>query len=63
MVRCASAGKPGGFVESFVSASAAEMEYLDRYSIHPEEGERVEAGLEAQRWMRASPPPCRAVSW
>jgi SAM-dependent MidA family methyltransferase len=27
------------------------MEYLDRYSIHPEEGERVEAGLEAQRWM------------
>jgi len=41
----------GRFVESFVSASAAEMEYLDRYSIHPEEGERVEAGLEAQRWM------------
>ncbi len=42
----------GRFVESFVSASAAEMEYLDRYSIHPEEGERVEAGLEAQRWMQ-----------
>jgi len=41
----------GHFVESFVSASAAEMEYLDRYSIHLEEGERVEAGLEAQRWM------------
>jgi len=41
----------GRFVESFVSASAAEMEYLDRYSVHPEEGERVEAGLEAQRWM------------
>jgi SAM-dependent MidA family methyltransferase len=41
----------GRFVESFVSASATEMEYLDRYSIHPEEGERVEAGLEAQRWM------------
>jgi len=41
----------GRFVESFVSASAVEMEYLDRYSIHPEEGERVEAGLEAQRWM------------
>ena len=41
----------GRFVESFVSASAAEMEYLDRYSIHPGEGERVEAGLEAQRWM------------
>jgi SAM-dependent MidA family methyltransferase len=42
----------GRFVESFVAASAAEMEYLDRYSIHPEEGERVEAGLEAQRWMQ-----------
>jgi SAM-dependent MidA family methyltransferase len=41
----------GRFVESFVSASAAEMEYLDRYSIHPAEGERVEAGLEAQRWI------------
>ncbi|MFI5089631.1 MAG: class I SAM-dependent methyltransferase [Terriglobales bacterium] len=41
----------GRFVESFVSASAAEMEYIDRYSIHPEEGERVEAGLEAERWM------------
>jgi SAM-dependent MidA family methyltransferase len=41
----------GRFVESFVSASAAEMDYLDRYSVHPEENERVEAGLEAQRWM------------
>jgi len=41
----------GRFVESFVSASAPEMEYLDRYSVHPEEGERVEAGFEAQRWM------------
>jgi SAM-dependent MidA family methyltransferase len=41
----------GRFVESFVSASAAEMEYLDRYSVHPEKDERVEAGLEAQRWM------------
>ena len=41
----------GRFGESFVSASAAELEYLDRYSAHPEEGERVEAGLEAQRWM------------
>jgi SAM-dependent MidA family methyltransferase len=45
-------GWEGRFIESFVSASAAEMDYLDRYSIHPEEGERVEAGLEAQRWMQ-----------
>jgi len=42
----------GRFVESFVTASAAEMEYLDLYSTHPEEGERVEAGLEAQHWMQ-----------
>jgi SAM-dependent MidA family methyltransferase len=42
----------GRFVESFVSASAAEMNYLDRYSIHPEECERVEAGLEGQQWMQ-----------
>jgi SAM-dependent MidA family methyltransferase len=41
----------GRFVESFVSASRAEMEYLDYYSVHPKEGERVESGLEAQRWM------------
>jgi len=42
----------GRFIESFVPASAAEIEHLDRYSINPEEGERVEAGLEAQRWMQ-----------
>ncbi len=53
----------GRFVESFVSASAAELEYLDRYSIHPEEGERVEAGLTAQRWMPriAAALPCGFV--
>jgi SAM-dependent MidA family methyltransferase len=53
----------GKFVESFVFASAAEMEYLDRYSVHPEEGERVEAGLEAQRWMPriAAAVPCGFV--
>jgi len=43
----------GRLAESFVSASAAEMDYLDRYSIHPEEGERVEVGLEALRSMAA----------
>jgi SAM-dependent MidA family methyltransferase len=42
----------GRFVERFMSASPAELEYLDRYSVHPDEGERVEAGLEAQDWMR-----------
>jgi SAM-dependent MidA family methyltransferase len=42
----------GRFEEEFVSATADELEYLDRYGVHPEEGERVEAGLAAQRWMR-----------
>jgi SAM-dependent MidA family methyltransferase len=41
----------GKFQEVFVSPNAAECEYLDRYSIHPEEGERVEAGLAAMKWM------------
>ncbi len=35
----------GRFVERFVPPSAAENEFLDHYSIHPEEGERVEAPL------------------
>src|SRR5271157_4556030 len=37
--------------ESFVPASAAEIEFLDRYSVHPEEGERVEAPLASLVWM------------
>jgi SAM-dependent MidA family methyltransferase len=40
------------FVETWTTPSAGEMEYLDRYSIHPEPGERVEALLVAQRYMR-----------
>jgi len=47
----------GRFVEGFAPASAAEIEYLDRYSVHPEEGERVDGGLEALRWM-----PCIAAA-
>jgi SAM-dependent MidA family methyltransferase len=39
------------FVELFVAPSAAVLEYLDRYAVHPEAGERVEAGLAAQEWM------------
>jgi len=41
----------GRFVESFVAPSAAENEFLDRYSVHPEERERVEATLTALAWM------------
>jgi SAM-dependent MidA family methyltransferase len=42
----------GKFVEQFVPASAAELEFLDRYSVHPEPGERVEVSLAALDWMR-----------
>jgi SAM-dependent MidA family methyltransferase len=41
----------GRFVESWAPASAEELEFLDRYSIHPEEGERVEVSLRAQQHM------------
>jgi SAM-dependent MidA family methyltransferase len=41
------------FVESFVQPSAEALEYLDRYSVHPEAGERVEAALTAQEYMRS----------
>jgi SAM-dependent MidA family methyltransferase len=39
----------GRFVETWAPASAEELEFLDRYSIHPEEDERVEVPLAAQR--------------
>lgn len=39
------------FVENFVAPSAAEEEFLDRYSVHPEAGERVEAPLLSLLWM------------
>ncbi len=41
----------GRFVESFVPASVAETEFLDRYGVHPEEEERVEAPLASLAWM------------
>jgi SAM-dependent MidA family methyltransferase len=42
--------RDGQFVETWDPASPDELEYLDRYSIHPEEGERVEVPLVAQRY-------------
>lgn len=39
------------FVEDWVKASPEELELLDRYSIHPEEGERVEVPQAAQLFM------------
>lgn len=41
----------GRFAEVLVAPSAAVLEYLDRYAIHPQAGERVEAGLAAMEWM------------
>jgi SAM-dependent MidA family methyltransferase len=37
------------FIETWTPASAEELEFLDRYSVHPEENERVEVPLAAQR--------------
>ncbi|MGE5207152.1 MAG: class I SAM-dependent methyltransferase [Chlamydiota bacterium] len=42
----------GHFTEMFAPPSAAVLQYLDRYSVHPEPGERVEAALVAQQYMR-----------
>jgi len=41
--------RDGRFVESWAPTSAEELEFLDRYSIHPEAGERVEVPLVAQQ--------------
>jgi SAM-dependent MidA family methyltransferase len=44
--------REGKFVETWSQPSPEELEYLDRYSIHPELGERIEAPLIAQDQMR-----------
>jgi SAM-dependent MidA family methyltransferase len=38
--------------ELWVPPSAEVLEFLDRYSVHPEAGERVEVPLESNGWMR-----------
>jgi SAM-dependent MidA family methyltransferase len=43
--------RAGRFVETWVPPSPEEFEFLDRYSIHPEPSERVEAPLAAQQFM------------
>ena len=45
------AEKDGRFVETWAQASAEEQSFLDHHSVHPEEGERIEAPLTAQRCM------------
>jgi len=46
--------RDGHFVETWAPSSPEELEYLDRYSIHPEEGERVEVPLRSQKEMKAA---------
>jgi len=43
--------KDNGLVEGWHPSSPEALEFLDRYSVHPEPGERVEASLIAQRYM------------
>ncbi len=44
----------GHFVETWTQASPEELEFLDRYSIHPAPGERVEVPFQAQTQLRAA---------
>ena len=46
--------RDGRLVETWVQPSPEELEFLDRYSIHPEGGERVEVPLQAQAHMHAA---------
>ena len=43
--------KDGRLLETWQPASDEAMEFLDRYSVHPEAGERIEALLIAQRYL------------
>jgi SAM-dependent MidA family methyltransferase len=43
--------KDGRLSETWHSTSAEELELLDRYGVHPEAGERIEAPVIAQRYM------------
>jgi SAM-dependent MidA family methyltransferase len=46
--------RDGRFVEAWVPASAEELEFLDRHSVHPEEGERIEVPLQSVAAMHAA---------
>lgn len=43
--------KDGHLIETWAPASPQELHFLDRYSVHPQAGERIEASLIAQRYM------------
>ena len=40
------------FAEAFVPPSAAVLDYVESFAVHPEDGERVDAPLIAQEYMR-----------
>ena len=46
--------RDGRLVETWAPAADEELEFLDRYSIHPQTGERVEVPLQSQTHMRAA---------
>jgi SAM-dependent MidA family methyltransferase len=39
------------FIETFAPPAQAEQEFLDRYGVHPEDGERVEVPLLSLEWI------------
>jgi SAM-dependent MidA family methyltransferase len=41
----------GRLTEVWLPATPEELEFLDRYGVHPENEERVEVSLDAQQWM------------
>jgi SAM-dependent MidA family methyltransferase len=43
--------RDGRFIETWAKASPEELEFLDRYSVHPEAHERIESPLAAQQFM------------
>jgi SAM-dependent MidA family methyltransferase len=51
--------RDGRFVETWDAASAEELEFLDRYSVHPEEIEKLEVSLVALREISSA---CRVES-
>lgn len=46
--------REGRLIETWSQPSAGELEFLDRYSVHPEDGERLEVPLIAQREMSSA---------
>ena len=43
--------RDGRFIEAWVPSTSEELEFLDRYSVHPEPGEWIEVPLAAQRFI------------